>query len=217
MLACTFYSYVRHIQQCLNGKYRFQLERIKHFHLHLVVHKTQIIFLLFSKLNVSEWPNWSWVPDSRYFFLALCVLCCYCSGIQSKAWVQIPLLICTFQNYFHTLRLDDKIVLTNVFFYSFIEKLHQHDRISMFQYQDSRTKGNTKKLFRVGTSDPIHKIWINTVIAPSEVRTHDLEIMRLARCLLRYRGLRNQLLCHIIIVPQISITLQGSRFFGQNP
>jgi hypothetical protein len=24
--------------------------------------------------------------------------------------------------------------------------------------------------------------------APSEVRTHDLEIMRLARCLLRYRG-----------------------------
>ena len=26
-------------------------------------------------------------------------------------------------------------------------------------------------------------------IAPSEDRTHDLEIMRLARCLLRYRGL----------------------------
>lgn len=25
--------------------------------------------------------------------------------------------------------------------------------------------------------------------APSEVRTHDLEIMRLARCLLRYRGM----------------------------
>ena len=27
------------------------------------------------------------------------------------------------------------------------------------------------------------------LIAPSEDRTHDLEIMRLARCLLRYRGL----------------------------
>ena len=27
------------------------------------------------------------------------------------------------------------------------------------------------------------------VFAPSEDRTHDLEIMRLARCLLRYRGL----------------------------
>ena len=32
---------------------------------------------------------------------------------------------------------------------------------------------------------------INGKIAPSEVRTHDLEIMRLARCLLRYRGIRN--------------------------
>ena len=28
--------------------------------------------------------------------------------------------------------------------------------------------------------------------APSEDRTHDLEIMRLARCLLRYRGLGNE-------------------------
>ncbi|KAK4031010.1 hypothetical protein OUZ56_024468 [Daphnia magna] len=27
--------------------------------------------------------------------------------------------------------------------------------------------------------------------APSEVRTHDLEIMRLARCLLRYRGMND--------------------------
>ena len=33
----------------------------------------------------------------------------------------------------------------------------------------------------------------NIVCAPSEVRTHDLEIMRLARCLLRYRGIRKQL------------------------
>ncbi len=36
----------------------------------------------------------------------------------------------------------------------------------------------------------IFKCLKKSLYAPSEVRTHDLEIMRLARCLLRYRGLR---------------------------
>ena len=42
----------------------------------------------------------------------------------------------------------------------------------------------------------------NILCAPSEVRTHDLEIMRLARCLLRYRGMQ--------ILFKITCTLQLS-------
>ena len=47
-------------------------------------------------------------------------------------------------------------------------------------------------------SNSIQKMAIN-IIAPSEDRTHDLGIMRPARCLLRYRGLTSVLKVNLSI------------------
>ena len=52
------------------------------------------------------------------------------------------------------------------------------------EYQISKQLSNIRKqCFKVG-------IFVQNVCrsAPSEDRTHDLQIMRLTRCLLRYRG-----------------------------
>ena len=55
------------------------------------------------------------------------------------------------------------------------------------------------------------KSWMNH--APSEVRTHDLEIMRLARCLLRYRGHHRSQISWSQLYSEVTIEV---KFYGHS-